>query len=111
MLVVLILVAAVAYFSVHYPRLGAKTLIVPGAITVAVIIGGGIAKTWLLSSADRGSLWPVLLSGVAFLYLWWLAVVLFDLIFVWHHYIRGSARGATMTDRLRAIVKDPTTDN
>jgi hypothetical protein len=34
--------------------------------------------------------WPVLLSGAAFLYLWWLAALIFDLAFVWHRYVRRS---------------------
>lgn len=40
------------------------------------------------SSLDRGPIWPVLLGLPAFLYLWWLVVILFDLTFVWHLYIR-----------------------
>ena len=35
-------------------------------------------------------IWPVVLAGAAFLYLWWLAILLFDLSFVWHRYIRHS---------------------
>ena len=34
--------------------------------------------------------WPVLLSGAVFLYLWWLAALLFDLAFVWQRYVRNS---------------------
>lgn len=34
--------------------------------------------------------WPVLLSGAIFLYLWWLAALIFDLGFVWQRYIRNS---------------------
>ena len=49
----------------------------------------------------------MLLGGLAFVYLWWLAVVMFDLIFVWHHYVRGSARGATAVDRLRVMCAEP----
>jgi hypothetical protein len=41
--------------------------------------------------------WPVILAGAAFLYLWWLAILIFDLAFVWHRYIRRS----TTNDRLR----------
>ena len=41
--------------------------------------------------------WPVVVSGVAFLYLWWLATLVFDLVFVWQRYVRGS----TANDRLR----------
>jgi len=36
-------------------------------------------------------LWPVVLSGLAFLYLWWLAGLLFDLAFIWQKYIRDSS--------------------
>jgi hypothetical protein len=32
----------------------------------------------------------VVLAAAAFLYLWWLAAHLFDLVFVWHRYIRSS---------------------
>jgi hypothetical protein len=41
--------------------------------------------------------WPVILAGVAFLYFWWLATLVFDLAFVWHRYIRHSVTN----DRLR----------
>jgi hypothetical protein len=41
--------------------------------------------------------WPVLLASAAFLYLWWLSTLLFDLTFVWHRYIRRS----TSNKRLR----------
>jgi hypothetical protein len=34
--------------------------------------------------------WPVLLSGAAFLYIWWLAALIFDLAFVWQRYVRNS---------------------
>jgi hypothetical protein len=36
----------------------------------------------------RPALWPVLLAGGLFLYLWWLATLVLDLAFVWHRYIR-----------------------
>jgi hypothetical protein len=32
----------------------------------------------------------VLLSGAAFLYIWWLAALIFDLAFVWQRYVRNS---------------------
>jgi hypothetical protein len=46
--------------------------------------------------AAHPPVWPVLLSGAAFLYLWWLAALIFDLAFVWQRYIRNSLA----TDRL-----------
>ncbi len=36
----------------------------------------------------QGPIWPVFLAGAAFLYLWWLSALTFDLTFVWHLYIR-----------------------
>jgi multidrug transporter EmrE-like cation transporter len=36
-------------------------------------------------------IWPVILFGGIFLYLWWFSALLFDLSFVWHHYIREGA--------------------
>jgi hypothetical protein len=34
--------------------------------------------------------WPVLLSGIGFLYLWWLSALVFDLAFIWQRYVRNS---------------------
>ena len=34
--------------------------------------------------------WPVILGGAIFLYLWWLAALIFDLAFVWQRYVRNS---------------------
>jgi hypothetical protein len=39
---------------------------------------------------DEPRLWPLLLALAAFLYLWWLAALIFDLVVVWHYYIRRS---------------------
>lgn len=38
----------------------------------------------------RPPVWPVLLAAAGFLYLWWLATLIFDLAFVWQRYIRRS---------------------
>jgi hypothetical protein len=38
----------------------------------------------------RPPAWPVVMAGLAFLYLWWLATLIFDLAFVWQRYVRGS---------------------
>lgn len=44
----------------------------------------------IAATLNEGPIWPVFLAGGAFLYLWWLAIVAFDLTFVWHVYIRYS---------------------
>jgi hypothetical protein len=35
-------------------------------------------------------IWPVVLASAAFLYLWWLSALIFDLAFVWQRYVRRS---------------------
>jgi hypothetical protein len=35
--------------------------------------------------------WPVVIAVAVFFYLWWLTALLFDLTFVWQHYVRESA--------------------
>ena len=47
-------------------------------------------KTVTQVLAAHPPVWPVLLSGAAFLYLWWLAALIFDLAFVWQRYVRNS---------------------
>ncbi|HSU53292.1 MAG TPA: hypothetical protein VLT36_04465 [Candidatus Dormibacteraeota bacterium] len=47
--------------------------------------------------ATRPPVWPVVVAGAAFLYLWWLSTLLFDLAFVWQRYTRN----ATTNKRLK----------
>lgn len=42
-------------------------------------------------------IWPVVLASAAFLYLWWLGALIFDLSFVWQRYIRN----AVLAHRIR----------
>ncbi len=55
-------------------------------LTGATLLATAILQARL--PQEHGSLWPVLIAIAAFLYLWWLATLLFDLVFVWHRYIR-----------------------
>jgi hypothetical protein len=52
-------------------------------------------------TTDR-PLWPMLLGGLAFLYLWWVAAVAFDLAVAWQHYVRRSS----IIPRLREMDPD-----
>jgi hypothetical protein len=105
--VLLVLVWIAQVLAQRYPRHGARTLIIPGFAAVLLVAGWRVGLSISDHMRDCGSLWAMLLGGVAFVYLWWLAVVMFDLIFVWHHYVRGSARGATAVDRLRDMCAKP----
>jgi hypothetical protein len=71
--------------SYAWPRLGLKPLVTLVALTLAAVLWSIVDDT---PKPDR-KLWPVALGGIAFLYLWWLAALLFDLVFVWHRYIRA----------------------
>ena len=62
---------------------------------IQIIKAQGTNWTKMLSQvqpvlATHPPAWPVVLTGAMFLYLWWLATLLFDLAFVWHRYIRRS---------------------
>ena len=42
--------------------------------------------------------WPVVLATAAFLYLWWLGALIFDLAFVWQRYVRGGASNSRLRE-------------
>ena len=93
------LVVVVVYLiSTNRPSWGLKPLLFLG--TAGIL---GIVVVHLLaarSAGDTGPFWPVALGAAGFFYLWWLAALIFDLIFVWHFYIRQSMG----LRRLNAIV-------
>lgn len=87
----LVLVAAVVATSgwliKSKERWGRRALLLSGGAIVATMVCVRILSV----DQDAGEpVWPLLLSGAAFLYLWWLGMMLFDLAFVWHRYIRRS---------------------
>ncbi|HEV2045526.1 MAG TPA: hypothetical protein VGQ95_02900 [Chthoniobacterales bacterium] len=55
-------------------------------------------------------IWPILLAGFAFLYLWWLAALVFDLVFTWRRYIRRST-AINYLRNLRTKLKKNQHDN
>jgi hypothetical protein len=80
------LVAWVVYkISDVRPSWGLTPLILAGTAVVAGRVG-----YHLWSAGQIGPVWPVFLATAAFLYLWWLGALLFDLVFIWHLYIRNS---------------------
>ena len=62
----------------------ARPLVVPSAVLMLVVIIYG-----MMNGVGK-PLWPLVLASAVFIYLWWLAILLFDLVFVWHRYIRNS---------------------
>jgi hypothetical protein len=57
-----------------------------------LLIAGGLSAGTLIfrriNESHGCNLWPLILSSAAFMYLWWLAAILFDLCFTWQRYIR-----------------------
>jgi hypothetical protein len=67
-------------------------LIVCGASAVFVMVA-----LRMTGNTTEHPVWPVALAGAAFLYLWWLGILLFDLAFIWHRYIRKAVAVRTLT--------------
>jgi hypothetical protein len=80
-------------FGVFLPSLGAVPLMISASI-------GVVAKViyHVRTVSDVGPLWPVFLTTALFLYLWWLAVLIFDLVVIWHWYIRKGRLLARMDE-------------
>ena len=71
------------------PRWGFKPLLFLGS---AMLFAIALHRGYMAPSEndERGPLWPVIVSLAGFIYLWWLAGLMFDLMFVWHVQIRDS---------------------
>ncbi|SAK46422.1 hypothetical protein AWB75_00925 [Caballeronia catudaia] len=80
------LVCAISgWLAPRKPRIGRRVLVTLGALMMALIVG---VRLW--GDLAGKPLWPVVLGGAFFLYGWWLAILIFDLAFVWHRYVRNS---------------------
>ncbi len=86
-----------------FPSWGMRTLLYPGFVAVLTVIGKHLLKDadrtslgsivqHLQNSAGTTSLWSVVLTTALFFFLWWLVALVFDLVFVWHRYIRYSVK-------------------
>lgn len=73
----------------------------PVAARHVLIVFGASAVLFMMLLRMSGNttehpVWPVALAGAAFLYLWWLGILLFDLAFIWHRYIRRAVAVKTL---------------
>jgi hypothetical protein len=76
------------------PAWGATPMILIGTTGVAA------CALKIIGTDRQGPIWPLFLATAVFLYLWLLAALLFDLIVVWHVYIRSSL----INDKIREIT-------
>jgi hypothetical protein len=70
--------------------LARSTRLAKGVVGWGIKERGDRAEQFSALIQIRPPVWPVVLSGAAFLYLWWLAALIFDLGFVWQRYVRHS---------------------
>lgn len=97
-LAVLIIVTLIGSFG-RSRSYGFKPLIGLGGLAVAALVVFQVIH----DKGDRRPIWPLILATLGFMYLWWLAALIFDLVFVWHFYIRWS----TALKRMGKIVASP----
>ncbi len=80
-----VIAIVVSWLSGRYSSLRTRPLIIMGGAFVLGIVA------WLIhEDLGHSSIWPVFVGSALFLYIWWLAILLFDMVFVWHRYIRHS---------------------
>jgi len=115
-LIVAAATAAVVYVAGRFnPKIGLRVLIVAATAAVLLTVGFRVLKSrgeqtnpssntitvqslltltagqqQLAGISPEKRIWPLILAAVAFMYLWWLAALVFDLVIVWHYYIRRS---------------------
>ena len=104
-LVATLMVGIVYWVSKTWPLTGVSPLLILGTTATLGIIGYHIATN---SIADDAALWPVLLAAAGFFYVWWLAALVFDLVFVWHVYIRQSIALKRMDELVRSKARPST---
>ncbi len=78
------------------PALGVRVLPGLGVISAAGILYGLHMSLHPFASAP---IWPTVVGGIVFFYVWWLAAILFDLSFIWQWFVRHSALRAHLADR------------
>jgi hypothetical protein len=78
----------------RWGTLGVKTLLTIGSLGIVIIAGFDYKKVG--ANQPDSPIWPLFLAGALFLYLWWLAIHIFDLTFIWHRYIRTSEAKNTL---------------
>lgn len=102
MILLAVLVIVVVYTLNHFfPKCGLYTLLLPGLLIVIGMVVVRVMQAEPLGPGQESKpVWPVLLALAGLLYLWWLAILLLDLVLVWHGYTQNSLA----MDRLRAMA-------
>jgi hypothetical protein len=82
----LLVVLLCGFWSAKAPHWGVRSLpLLGGSATILMV------ASLIYEANPRANVWPVVVGSAGFLYLWWLFALLFDLVFVWHRYVRFGA--------------------
>ena len=77
-------VVLAGWLAARTPRRNRRLLVLSGSCLVLALT---VQHLWVVTDKP---VWPLVLSGAAFVYFWWLGILLFDLAFLWHRYVRHS---------------------
>jgi hypothetical protein len=86
---ILLLIGLTLWTTATWPSLGLKPLIVLGTAALAVFVTVGLLSP---SAGPLGPVWPVIVAMAGFLYLWWLAALILDLVLIWHLVVHSQSR-------------------
>ena len=98
-ILVVVTTLASAVWSTLKPARGVRPLMVTGGALTA-LLAFSLVRSNGARGADSPDVWPVVLGGLFFLYLWWLATLILDLTIVWHTYVRWSAAMKSMRNMM-----------
>lgn len=85
-----LLVAGISWFLPARKGWGRRGLLGLGSAAFIPVLWIPAAAS-SLTGRPVADAWKMVLAFLAFFYLWWLGVILFDLTFLWHRYVYGSA--------------------
>jgi hypothetical protein len=80
------------YAANWWPSWGVRLLPITGLIAAVGLVAGLVFG----GGREHLEIWPMVLGAVAFFYLWWIATLLFDLVFVWHRFVRHSTTATSI---------------
>jgi hypothetical protein len=88
-----VLTIVAIWATARRPSWGLKPLILVGTAAIAAFVGLGL---WRTPTEELGPLWPVFLAMAVFLYPWWLAALILDLVLIWHLLIHSPSRAEVL---------------
>jgi len=100
----IVLIVVTLWFSGRWPSYGPKVLAVLGTAAIATFVIWGLRTA---PAKDQGPVWPVIVALAVFLYLWWLAALLLDLVLVWHFLVHNPARVRRSLARMAGAPLEP----